>query len=370
MDEENLKHHFKTKKNILIFLIITILTLVSLIFNRLLLSNTSKDLKQISSERLIYNGIPSRIIIFKDENENERGNQQKIIDASWKEFDRIGMIVNPFSNSSEVAQLNNRYKKSSELISVSKDLAKLINYSIQINSTSNGAFDPTVWPIKNLWNKAREHDRPPSQQELDIVLKDVGMHLITLDLQNRLRFLRPNVKLDFGGIAKGYAVDLVRDLLQKNGVLDGLVQCGGETASWSKKFSSKEWKIAIQHPKNSNTLWGVIKRVGSIRASTSGNYRQPIKIQGKEYYHIFNPKTAKPVSDKILSVTLISFSDVVSNATIDALTKSILVLGEREGIKVIKKFKEIEWVIIIERDGSLIEFVSDGLKPYYTSLHI
>lgn len=154
---------------------------------------------------------------------------------------------------------------------------------------------------------------------------------LTDDSEKAFQTDHPRLMFDFGGIAKGYAVDRVRDILMGEGVVSCLVQLGGEVATYGDQ-EAVPWRIGIQNPKQMDKIWGAISGHGRISVSTSGNYMQPIIIEGHSFYHIFNPKTGKPVSEKILGVTTASMGGKISNAVLDGAATAVTVLGIHPGL--------------------------------------
>jgi len=286
------------------------------------------------SSRQIYFDIPARILIKlpgADENKARR-----VIGQAWLEFDRMGRIFNPYDPETEVAAINR--SPSTEWTDISNALYEIVQISKKLWTAADGCFDPTFLPVKRLWQEAEKTQKFPSGRQIQKTLQSTGFEKVTLRPDNggQIRLKNPAVKFDFGGIAKGYALDQVRQYLKHNGVADGLLQLGGEIAAFGEK-NAAGWRIGIQHPRNMAKIWGIISSKTDIRVSTSGNYRQPIVIQGQSVYHIFSPKTGQPVSVKVLGVTTVSFDGAHSNALLDGAATAITVLGPAEGIELADK---------------------------------
>ena len=327
----------------------------------------SPDIKNLGSgwwesSRFIYHDIPARIQFYlPSENENQ---SIEIINASWTEFKRIGEIFNPFNPDSEVARLNNHKKSSS--IAVSEDLFSVLNISHRLWLDSNGYFDPTVWRIKRLWQNAVTSQKIPSEKQIANTLQYTGFDKVLLADKSLKTIRMPgnNVMFDFGGIVKGYAVDRVRRLLIQSGATAGLIQLGGEISAFGDN-NGNPWRIGIQHPKQMDQIWGIISYKNDLRVSTSGNYRQPLLINGRSFYHIFDPKTGKPVSEKILGVTTASINGKKSNALLDGTATAITVTGRTEGMLLAKKLKIDVLILYEKKDGSIGELMSSGFSKHY-----
>jgi len=165
-------------------------------------------------------------------------------------------------------------------------------------------------------------------------------------------FADPLIQLDLGGIAKGYAVERVLDLIRQLGGKAALVQLGGEIATFGSR-GLEAWKIGVQHPLNDNEVWGVIEQNGDLRVSTSGSYRQVMEIAGIKYSHIFDPRTGLPLPENLLGVTLISTGTGGSNAELDAAATAVMVLGVEKGLKLAAEFGAE--ALFITRNGSVLQ---------------
>ena len=183
--------------------------------------------------------------------------------------------------------------------------------------------------------------------------------------QNLIEYKNHPVKFDFGGIVKGYAVDRVRQILLNYSITAGLVQLGGEINAFGDN-DGKPWRVGIQHPKQMDKIWGVISSNNRLRVSTSGNYRQPIQIKGKSFYHIFSPETGRPVSERVLGVTTASLDGKTSNARLDGIATAITVMGATKGLALAEKLHIDALILYEKKDGSIGEIMTPGLLNYYT----
>ena len=319
------------------------------------------------SNGLIYHGIPARILFSLPSADRLRADG--INAAAWLEFERIGRIFNPFDPASEIARLNgtSRSRRPPIKLTVSKDLFTVMAISRDIWALSSGNFDPTVWSVKQLWRNAEKNQQVPSKQDIDAALRftDFGKVRLVDDTKHRIRIEDHPVMFDFGGIVKGYAVDQVRQVLLDAGVTAGLVQLGGEIATFGHNGEGL-WRLGIQHPTQMDKVWGVIAAQGSLRVSTSGNYRQAIRIRGESFYHIFSPKTGWPVSEKVLGVTTTCMGEKISSARLDGIATAITVMGPSAGLR-LAKTTGVDAVILYETsDGAIGELATKGLGSHYS----
>jgi FAD:protein FMN transferase len=311
------------------------------------------------SSGLIYFQIPARIL-FKLGNDPEAA-AEKISNQAWDEFERIGKIFNPFAPASEVSLIN-ALKKTGQ-VRISNDVFDVLKLSSDIWAKSNGHFDPTLLRIKTLWRIAEKNQQIPSEKELFTELQASGfdkVHFSTLP-EPVLKVDHPDIMFDFGGIVKGYAVDRVREILIKGGAVSCLVQLGGEVSTFGDNDDAP-WRIGIQHPLEMDKIWGIISEPGRLNVSTSGNYAQPIIIQGRSFYHIFNPKTGKPVSGKILGVTTASLDGKISSSILDGAATAITVMGVKSGLEFARNMGIDVLILFEKKDSGIGEIQTPGFR--------
>ncbi|MCX5693319.1 MAG: FAD:protein FMN transferase [Candidatus Omnitrophica bacterium] len=268
------------------------------------------------------------------------------IDAAFKEMERVEKVFNKFDEDSEVSKINRL--AGSEKVIISKEFFNLTEESIYYSGISEGAFDITVAPLMEIWGFVRKHKVIPDKDAVENALKSVGYKNIALDPEElSIRFLNKGVKVDFGGIAKGYAVDRAKDVLVSKGIKNGLVNLGGNIFALGSAPGRKSWKIGVQDPRNKGRLLRSFELTDRA-ISTSGNYERFFEIGGKRYSHIMNPLTGEPCQG-IISVTVAA--DSAEKA--DALSTAIFVMGEEKGLNFARSIKGIK-VLILKEDGGLI----------------
>lgn len=310
----------------------------------------------------IYFDIPARVVFRLPEGKGGI-DPEALSRKIWAEFERIGDIFNPFDPASETARLNREDSRGT--ISVSKEMHAVFMLSKKLWDASDGAFDPTMLPVKRLWEQAVQSQQIPSNRDIMRTLSRVGFeHVERIKDRHEIRRKTGHLQFDFGGIAKGYAVDHVAALLREHDISAALVALSGEIRTFGKN-NDRPWRIGIQHPLKMNDLWGIVSSETDIRVSTSGNYRQPLIIAGHEFYHIFDPRTARPVTEKILGVTTLCSSQKASNALLDGAATAIVVMGVESGLKLANRLGIDALVLKRSRDGRIEEIMTDGFKRHY-----
>lgn len=257
---------------------------------------------------------------------------RKSISDAFDEIARVENIFSVYKPASEISQLN---KNGSAV--VSDEVIQLIKKSNYFSEISAGAFDITVLPIIELWKNSKKKGKMPSPAEIESAKKLVGWQNILIDEKNKkITFAKKGMKIDLGGIAKGYAVDCAVEYLKKNGVKTGMVNAGGDI----RCFGGKVWKIALQNPRDKNDFITVLK-ISDKAVTTSGDYERYFFLDKTKISHIINPLSGYS-ADESISSTIIA-----DNATdADALATATYVLGPKDGVKLVQLYKVAECLII------------------------
>lgn len=199
------------------------------------------------------------------------------------------------------------------------EIHELFHLAHKIYRDSEGAFDITVGALSRVWGFTNKAYRVPSAAEIKQVLSFVGMHKI--QEQNGQIIVPAGVILDWGGIAKGWAVDQAAKALQNQGIGRGFINAGGDLICWGKNPDGQAWRIGLKHPRHSGFL-GILE-LENQAVATSGDYQRFFEVNGIRYHHIFNPKTGYPATGK-QSVTVIG----PETAVCDGLATAIFVLAD------------------------------------------
>jgi thiamine biosynthesis lipoprotein len=239
----------------------------------------------------------------------------------------INQEMSTYIVDSSVSRFNQ--SQTTKWFSVSNNLLNVIENAQMISQASEGAFDITVMPFVNLWGfGVMQVDSIPSQQQINQARKKMGYQsLKTQPHFAAIRKQHPDLTIDLSAIAKGYAVDALALLLNERGIQHYLIEIGGEIRVRGKNKQNKAWRIAIEKPTplNRSMQQGLI--LNNIAVATSGDYRNYYQREGKRYSHTINPKTGKPITHKLASVTVLDESSMIA----DAQATAIMVLGEVKG---------------------------------------
>lgn len=274
---------------------------------------------------------------------------QRLLELAMAEFDRIEALMSTYIAESEMSRVNAMAHENP--VPVSAELFALLQMAIEISELTNGAFDISYDSVGALYDfRARQK---PSADEIADRLDEIDYRLIKLDAAgDTVSFAAAGVRINLGGIAKGYAVEKVIAILAQEGIQNALATAGGDTRLLGDR-RDKPWIIGIRDPDSED---GVFTRLAldNEAISTSGDYERFFIDDGVRYHHILRPADGKPV-DNVRSVSVIG-----PDATItDALSTSIFVLGPEEGLDLIARMPDYEAVVITSEQL----FYSDGLNP-------
>lgn len=246
-------------------------------------------------------------------------------------FDRIYEISNLTDYYSEKSQVNAiNTADSYQPVSVSEDVFFIISKSLEIGELSNGAFDITVAPLKDLWAFNKGDHAPPDTSDIKSKLAEKGMEKLVLDeMAKTVTKTESNVKIDLGGCAKGYAADSALDVIKQYNISYCLIDLGGNILTYGDNPASKDntWNIGIQEPFTDNGVFSQTLSVQNAAVVTSGTYQRYFTWDSKQYHHILDPESGFPTDNGINSVTVVSQSAFVA----DCLSTSCLVLGYDKG---------------------------------------
>jgi len=257
----------------------------------------------------------------------DRFRLDEAIDAAFDEARRLDRLLSNYRPESEWSRVNREAEAGP--VKVSEELFRLLDLCIRYSRESEGAFDITVGPLMKVWGFYKGTGRFPHRAEIRGALSSVGYRNVQLDPVSRtVRFLKPGVNLDPGGIGKGYTVDRMAEILKSKGVHSGLISAGSSSIyAIGTPPGEKGWKVSVRHPKDSRrTVQDFYLKDESM--STSGNYEKFFVANGKLYSHIMDPRTGYPAQG-MLSVSVIAPRTLDS----EAWTKPYYILGREWAAK-------------------------------------
>lgn len=260
-------------------------------------------------------------------------------------INEVNVAMSTYLPRSDVSRFNEAPVNS--WVTVSPMTADVVSLALEVAQASNGAFDPTIGPLVNLWGFGPKEttDQVPSEEEIDAAMAMVGWQAIEVDsTANKLRKTEPR-ELDLSAIAKGYAVDQVADMLEARGINNYLVEIGGEMRFAGAKPEGEAWRVAIESPDSERRSVYKILEVSEGSMATSGDYRNFFEQDGMRYSHTLDPQTGYPIRHDLVSATVIGERSVLS----DAYATAFMVLGA-EAAMALASDQDLA-VYLIQRNG-------------------
>ena len=260
-------------------------------------------------------------------------------EAAKAAFARVAELderLSHYKDDSELSKLC-RTSGSGEWVSVSDDLWLMLRRSVDLSKRTDGAFDVTVGPLVQLWRRSRRRKELPSDELLKETRERVGYRLIELDRRRqRVRLTQPDMRLDLGAIAKGYAADEALRVLGNHGIRRVLIDAGGDLVAGDAPPGKKAWTVAIaahqsRDERSKDKVKSHLLALANAAAATSGDRFQFAEIDGKRYSHIIDPRTGLGLTTPS-SVTVVA-PDAV---TADSLASAVSVLGPKAGMELIE----------------------------------
>ncbi|MDH3345818.1 MAG: FAD:protein FMN transferase [Kiritimatiellaceae bacterium] len=302
--------------------------------------------------RSMYYGMPVQVHHFPSD--------ELLSKRVWAYLESINDVFNDYKAGSEIYAINRQGGTND--VTLSPMLAEAFSKARQAWVLSEGTFDITSAPIRNLWKEAVTLNAFPSDADISRVRAECGLNLTAQDGAQLTRSIA-GLQFDFGGIIKGMIADHAIGMLKEGGVQSALVQVGGETVAFGLSQKERPFRIAIQHPDERTGAWGVIQDPGSgISASTSGNYEQPIIIKGQKFYHIMDMRTGRPVQTDVVSVS-VAFPEIGKNWMADTLSTTGVLLGPEKTFEIVQRLGG-EAMFLIRKDGVLTEVTSSGWEKF------
>ena len=279
----------------------------------------------------IHMAVPVRIILYAPSSEVA----EKAAKEAFASFHTLNGIMSDYDPESELSLLS----EDRGMTRVSEDLFVVLRAAKHYCTISDGAFDITAGPMVLLWRRSRRMQELPKERYIEQAKELVGNHLWELDeCAQSVRLLKAGMRLDLGGIAKGYAVDKAFEIIQKHGISSQLVDAGGDFRVGTPPPGTEGWKIA----KDNETV--LLK---NRAMATSGGRFQFVEIEGVRYAHIVNPKTGLGITEPYtVHVTAPTAMEA------DALATAVSILGKENGKKLIDMLPEVSVEIVEPKDNS------------------
>lgn len=232
----------------------------------------------------------------------------------------------------------------------SDDLYYLIKLAVQYAELTNGKFEPTIGPLIDLWGDTNREITPPTKEQIEQISSLIDYRLIEFNDENQTIYLPlKGMQIDLGAISKGYAADLLKDIIKSLGYKHAIINLGGNIMTIGQRhakndFGTYDWRIGLTNPKkklseNEDSQIGIFSIIDKTIVSSGTYERYWIdENTGKHYHHILDPATGYPVDNNVEMVSVITENSAIA----DALSTSLLILGIEEGLKLVNQLDGVE----------------------------
>ncbi len=331
----------RQKKVHYLFLIGLVLFLIGTGIYRIFHRSTKKPLEA----RFATMGTRLALTTYPD---NKRTN--RAVNRAYQEIERLNSQYSTYIDSSLTSRVNRRAPRPVE---VTTEFVRLLNQAKKLYRLTDQQFDLTVGPLVELWGFYRQKKHFPQKSKIEEARARVGLNKVHVNQQS-VRLKKPGMKLDFGALVKGYAVDRAAQILREHGCENFLINLGGNIRAEGVNTKGNPWKIGLRDPRSPSTTNGEIQlRQGAV--ATSGDYEQMFIHNGKRYSHIINPQTGYPVQARA-AVTVIARNAL----TADLYSTALFLTGLQPYYQ---KNNKIQGVLIANTTGKQLNyFLTPGFK--------
>ncbi|QHT69779.1 FAD:protein FMN transferase [Rhodocytophaga rosea] len=265
-------------------------------------------------------------------------------ELAFNRIDQLNDILSDYKEDSELSRLSIS-SGTGKKIKVSDDLWQVLQQSVALSQQTNGAFDITVGPYVQLWRRASRQQQLPSEEALQKASQSVGYQYIRFYPDEQMvEITRPGMRLDAGGVGKGYAVDEAMKILQQQGIQSALVDGGGNILVSKAPPGKKGWQVEL-----SSSAGNISVELQQTAVATSGDLYQHIELDGKRYSHILDPRTGLGLTNQIM-VTILARDGI----TADLYSTAVSVLGPQHGLALVERTKHAA-AIIAEKTNDTIQ---------------
>ncbi len=276
-----------------------------------------------------------------------------------KSLKKINKQMSTYILTSEISKVNDSLKN--EHVKISPWFKKVLTYSLDLAKNTDGSYDPTLGPLVNLWGFGPGgYKKIPQKKEIQKALAVVGYQRLSLIKNRGEYFVKKDldeVYVDLSSLAKGFGVDILSELLIKEGYKNYLVEIGGELKASGKK-NKRIWKVAIEKPNSDLRILEMSFPLENMSIATSGNYRNFFLSGKKSYSHILNVKTGEPVENSLISVSVLNKECMKA----DALATALMSLGFKKAKEYALNNKLAAYFIFKGEDLELQTFKSPEFK--------
>lgn len=279
------------------------------------------------------------------------------IDDIIAEISRIEYLISDWKSTTQISEVNRN--AGIQPVKVDAEVFALTERAIHFSKITGGAFDISFAAMDRIWKFDGSMKQMPTPEAVKKSVEKVGYENIVLDKQNSTIFLKKKgMKIGFGALGEGYAADKCRAMMLARGIQAGIVNGSGDMNSWGTQPDGTPWTVGITNPMQKDTLFAIVPLLKSA-VVTSGSYQKYVVFNGKRYSHIINPVTGYPATG-LCSVTVFGPSAETANG----FSTSIMVLGKKAGLKLLKKYPDYQAVLITD-EGKIFSTPNMDISKYH-----
>jgi FAD:protein FMN transferase len=283
-----------------------------------------------------------------------RGSPVLLQEKIDERLEEVNQSLSTYREDSEISRFN-RFRRAGEEFPVSAGFLRVMKVAARVFALSGGAWDGTVLPLVDLWGfgPAGPVGEPPGEDQIAAGLAKVGFGKIEIRDSGALVKRDGSVTLDLASIAKGYGVDQVAELVRREGFTDFVVEIGGEVRAGGARRDGRPWRVGINRPRASaqpDELYRVVLLHDEAFA-TSGDYRNYFVRDGVRYSHVLDPRTGRPVTNRVVSVSIRAPDCTLA----DGLATAVMVMGAEAGIALVERLDEVEGLVVVETPGGALQ---------------
>lgn len=294
-------------------------------------------------------GTRATLEFWRDTPPTGASSEDPLVRAVQAEFQRLNDLLSPWQESSELARVN--AQAAQQPVTISAEFMQLLKRSEHYFRLTDGAFDISFASAGVLYDYRA--GKAPDGAQLAEARALIGFRYIRLD-GNRVSFTREGVRIDLGGIAKGYAIDQAVALLRTHGIHHAYISLGGDSYVLGDR-RGRDWQVGIRHPRNGDAV-AMRLPLSDTAVSTSGDYERFFIRDGQRIHHIINPGTGRS-SEGLVSVTVLAPAGIDA----DALSTSVFVMGKENGLALVNRLENVS-AIVIDANGQ-VAYSNDLVSP-------
>ncbi|MCX6998493.1 MAG: FAD:protein FMN transferase [Kiritimatiellaeota bacterium] len=287
-----------------------------------------------------------------------------------RRLDEINRCLSHYLPDSELSRFN--AAASTVPVKVSAELARVLRHALELHRRSDGAFDPALGRLINLWGfgpEPRSQQQAPADAEIAAARRQGGARHLRVTPQDELQKDIPGLQLNLGALGKGYGADEIARVLRERGFTNALISVCGETVACGMRAAGQPWQVGVERPRYARDSYGA--KIGAVvplaggALSTSGDAHNFFRDErGRIYAHILDPATGRPVQHNLASVTVVAANGLIA----DGLATALYVMGPERGLHWVEQQRDVAALFIVREEADRFRFIASARFPPFRKL--